>query len=192
MKRMLFFVILLSAILLSVLVLFGDSPEDWIEIRTNLAEGKMDFHINNSKDEALHYTVLYNNKVYKTYTRTDKDWSILYDYSFKDVTKVTIRATNEAGHMYEKSVLVVIEPDGFDYSKNELEIYFASHYEITLKEIAALGENLVSIDLEGQGVSGDMMDLKDCQQLKRLSMKDCTKVTGDMEILKGILDLSEK
>lgn len=166
-------------------------PENLIEIRTNIANSNIDFKINCSNDEAIQYTVLYNDKVYKTYTKTEKDWSILYDFSFKDVTKVTIRASDEANHEYEKSVLVVIEPNGFDFSNNNLEIYFASRYEISLKEIATLGDNLVSVDLEGQLISGDLLDLKDCQRLRHLSLRECTQVTGDIETLKTILDLNE-
>ena len=169
----------------------ADWPENLIEIRTNISNSNIDFKINSPFDEAIQYTVLYNDKVYKTYTKSEKDWSILYDFSFKDVTKVTIRASDEANHKYEKSVLVVIEPNGFDFSKNDLEIFFASRYEISLKEIATLGDNLVSVDLEGQLISGDLLDLKDCQQLRHLTLSECTKVTGDIETLRTILNLNK-
>lgn len=166
-------------------------PENLIDIQTNLADSRLDFKINSPDDEAIHYSIFYNNQLYKTYTKSEKKWNILYDYSFKDVTKVTIRATAEPDLSYEKSVLIVIEPEGFDFSKNKLETYYASREAVTLKEIASLRDQLVSVELEGGLISGDLSAFKDCPSLRRLNLMGCTNITGNPELLSELTNLTE-
>lgn len=165
--------------------------ENFIEIQTNLADSQLDFKVNSTGDEAIHYSIFYNNQLYKTYTKTEKRWSILYDYSFKDVTKVTIRATAEPDLSYEKSVLIVIEPEDFDFSKNTLETYYATREKVTLEEIAALRDQLVSVELEGEGSTGDLSAFKDCPSLRRLNLRSCSNLTGNPEVLSELSNLMD-
>lgn len=172
----------------------SSTEDEMIKIFTDIENSEIDFKIQNVEQRSYHYKIYYNGKIYKEYTKTESEWSILYDYSHKDVTQVTIgvfEAEDDSSALFTKSVLIVIDPAGYDFSQNELDIYYASRYPTQLSDIAKLNDRVVSITLNGPSISGDINDLLVLRNLEVLQVINTENVTGNIEALLELNHLVE-
>lgn len=159
----------------------AESNKPFLDIRTDIANSEIDFFINQDVQKNYYYKIDYNDREYKQYTKSDNEWSILYDYSYRDVTKVSISVYEEQGSselLFSKSILIVIDPSDYDFSNNVYDIYYASRYDITLDKIVESKGQLLSIDLEGDQPSGDLSKLLNCSKLKYISLNNCPNISG--------------
>jgi len=182
-KGLLKYIFLISILCCFIFILGcqAGANKPFLNIRTDIANSEIDFFINQEVQKSYYYKIDYNDREYKQYTKSDQEWSILYDYSHRDVTKVSISVYEEQGSselLFSKSILIVIDPSEYDFSNNDYDIYYASRYDITLDKIVESKGQLLSIDLQGDQPSGDLSKLLDCGKLKYISLNNCPNISG--------------
>jgi len=168
--------------------------DDFIDMSIDLEKDMIMFHIDKESDPSYHYKIYYNDKEYKEYTKTDIDWGILYDYSLKDVTRVRIEAYVKQGEpepFYSKTILIAIEPKSGEMDDVDLDIYYASRYDVDMNELIKYKDHLVNVTLSGNGIRGTMADLEGLENLERLHLQGCDNVTGSTNSLSELTLLND-
>jgi len=138
----------------------------------------------------LVYKVYYNKKLYQSYEKAESSWSILYDYSYEDVTDVTIRRYEnwQAKKAVDETTFTIatIEDDTMPRRMSRVT-HFATRYPLDLRDLSKYAETLESLELQGPAIEGRLEDLLPLRKLEALRLDGCTGVRGavsDLDSLK--------
>lgn len=162
-----------------------------LDLSTHCADSTLEFSIDPSTNTPITYTVYYNDRIYKTYQKSESHWTILFDYSFQETTEVKVQGVLPSGEIIKTTALVVIDPADYDFSKNTLPIYVAGSQPLDLASLQIYGDRLVSLDVKGEAIRGDLSDLSHLNGLTMLRLTNCTKVTGSVDVLEKLKGLQQ-
>lgn len=165
-----------------------DKPEISVKMKTDLATSKLYFYVDKTNESPYHFKIYYDDKEYKEYTKNDRVWSIEYDYSFEETREVGLKVYRKKGDpepVFTDEIAVVVTPYEYDFTASDLDLHYATRYPMTTESIANTEGNIVSIDLIGDQIEGDIEAFGALENLKYLTLTECSEIYGDFNTLEN-------